>query len=90
MIKKLFARKIIWITPVVLVILGFGAYFIYVKYFKTASETSSEPALQTAVARRGESNWPFVSRCDARTPVRGQLRDAIDRSPHQVRRRADK
>jgi multidrug efflux pump subunit AcrA (membrane-fusion protein) len=54
MIKKLLTRKIFWIAPLVLVVLGVGGYFIYTKYFKTTTEASDEPALQTAVARRGE------------------------------------
>jgi len=54
MIKKMLTRKIFWIAPLVLVVLGLSGYFIYAKFFKTTTEASSEPTLQTAVARRGE------------------------------------
>ena len=54
MIKKLLARKILWLAPLVLIVVGVSAYLVYTKYFKSVEETTSEPALQTAVARRGE------------------------------------
>ncbi len=54
MIKKLLTRKFFWIVPLVIILLAAAGYFVYLKFFKTTAEVSSEPALQTAVARRGE------------------------------------
>jgi HlyD family secretion protein len=51
--KNLFTKKWLWITILVVAVLGVGGYFVYNTYFKPAPTTTTEPAMQTAVASLG-------------------------------------
>jgi HlyD family secretion protein len=52
--KKWFSGRIGWILLVVVAALGAGGYYLYNTYWQPSTVTAEEPALQTAVAQRGD------------------------------------
>ncbi|MEW5870852.1 MAG: efflux RND transporter periplasmic adaptor subunit [Chloroflexota bacterium] len=50
----IFKKRIFWIILVVILALAGGGYYYYTHYLAQSTATTAEPALQTAVARRGD------------------------------------
>ena len=52
--KELLGSKKIWLIALVIITLGASAFFVYSAVGQPESETTDEPQMQTAVARRGD------------------------------------